>query len=129
MQLALADAEIQPTQIDYVNAHATSTPAGDLAEVSALKTVLGDHAYAIPVNATKSLIGHCLTAAAIVELVATIIQMQHGFVHPTLNLTDPDPALDLDFVPHQARAHQIHYALSNAFGFGGLNACVVAGRA
>ncbi len=129
MQLALADADIRPAEIDYVNAHATSTPAGDRAEVSALKTVLGDHAYTIPVNATKSLIGHCLTAAAIVELVATIIQMQHDFVHPTLNLTDPDPALDLDFVPHQARAHRIHYALSNAFGFGGLNACVVVGRA
>ncbi|MEZ4866954.1 MAG: beta-ketoacyl-[acyl-carrier-protein] synthase family protein [Caldilineaceae bacterium] len=128
MRDALADAGIQPTQIDYVNAHATSTPAGDAAEVAALKSVLGDQAYRIPVNATKSLVGHCLTSAAIVELVATVIQMQHGFVHPTLNLTDPDPDLDLDFVPDRARAHSIHYALSNAFGFGGLNACVVVGQ-
>ena len=127
MQNALIDANVQPEQINYVNAHATSTPAGDAAEVAALKTVLGDHAYRIPINATKSLVGHCLTSAAIVELVATVVQMQHGFVHPTINLTHPDPALDLDFVPHEARAHQIEYALSNAFGFGGLNACVVVG--
>lgn len=128
MRDALADAGVQPAQIDYVNAHATSTPAGDAVEVAALKTVLGDQAYRIPVNATKSLVGHCLTSAAIVELVATVIQMQQGFVHPTLNLTNPDPELDLDFVPHGARVHTMHYALSNAFGFGGLNACVVVGR-
>jgi 3-oxoacyl-(acyl-carrier-protein) synthase len=127
MRDALADAGVQPAQIDYVNAHATSTPAGDAAEVAAIKTVLGEQAYRIPVNATKSLVGHCLTSAAIVELVATVMQMQQGFVHPTINLTDPDPALDLDFVPHVGRAHRIHYALSNAFGFGGLNACVVVG--
>ena len=127
MEEALADAKLQPGQIDYVNAHATSTPAGDAAEVTALKSVFGDHAYRIPVNATKSMVGHCLTSAAIVELVATVIQMQHGFVHPTINLTDPDPALDLDFVPHMARIHPITYALSNAFGFGGLNASVVVG--
>lgn len=128
MREALADAGLQPEQINYINAHATSTPAGDVAEVAAIKTVLGDHAYRIPVNATKSMVGHCLTSAAIVELVATVIQMQHGFVHPTINLTDPDPALDLDFVPGTARAHQIEYALSNAFGFGGLNASVVVGH-
>lgn len=128
MQNALADARLQPEQINYVNAHATSTPAGDAAEVAALKTVLGVHAYRIPVNATKSIVGHCLTSAAIVELVATVIQMQHDFVHPTINLTDPDPELDLDFVPHETRAHKITHALSNAFGFGGLNASIVVGR-
>ncbi|MBV7340226.1 beta-ketoacyl-[acyl-carrier-protein] synthase family protein [Chloroflexi bacterium TSY] len=128
MQEALIDANVQTEQINYVNAHATSTPMGDAAEVAALKTVLGNHAYRVPINATKSLVGHCLTSAAIVELVATVIQMQHGFVHPTINLTDPDPELDLDFVPHEARAHQIEVALSNAFGFGGLNASVVVGR-
>lgn len=128
MQKALADANVEPEQINYVNAHATSTPAGDAAEVAALKTVLGENAYRIPVNATKSLIGHCLTSAAIVELVATVIQMKHGFVHPTINLTDPDPELDLDFVPHEARSHEIEVALSNSFGFGGLNACVVLGN-
>lgn len=129
MQDALADAGVEPEQIDYINAHATSTPAGDAAEVAAIQTALGDHAYRIPVNATKSLVGHCLTSAAIVELVATVLQMQHGFVHPTINLTHPDPELDLDFVPHEARPHQINTAISNAFGFGGLNACVVVGKA
>ena len=129
MQTALDDAGIPAEEINYVNAHATSTPAGDATEVAALKTVLGDRAYQIPINATKSLVGHCLTSAAIVELIATVIQMQEGFVHPTINLTDPDPELDLDFVPSHARGHEIEYAISNAFGFGGLNACVVVGCA
>ena len=125
MQAALHDAELPPARVNYVNAHATSTPAGDATEVEALRQVFGRHIDRVPVNATKSMVGHCLTSAAIVELVATVIQMAHGFVHPTINLTDPDPALDLDFVPHRARAHQIEVALSNSFGFGGLNASVV----
>ncbi len=124
---ALRDAGLVPEQVDYINAHATSTPLGDAVEVQAIKQLFGAHAYAIPVNATKSLVGHCLTSAAIVELVATVLQIQHNFVHPTINQTVADPELDLDFVPNQARPHQIQVALSNAFGFGGLNACVVVG--
>ncbi|MCL4488237.1 MAG: beta-ketoacyl-[acyl-carrier-protein] synthase family protein [Chloroflexi bacterium] len=129
MQAALADASLDPEEINYVNAHATSSRLGDAVEVNAIKTVFGEHAYDVPVNATKSMTGHCLSAAGIVEFVATILQMEHGFVHPTINLEEPDPELDLDFVPKEARDYRIEYALSNSFGFGGLNASVVIGRA
>ena len=128
MQAALADAYLDPEEINYVNAHATSSRLGDAVEVNAIKMVLGEHAYDVPVNATKSMTGHCLSAAGIVEFVATVLQMQHGFVHPTINLEEPDPELDLDFVPNEARDYRIEYALSNSFGFGGLNAAVVVGR-
>ena len=126
---ALKDAGVTPEEVDYVNAHATSTRLGDVVEVQALKVVLGDHAYRIPVNATKSMVGHCLTASSMVEFVATLVQMESGFVHPTINLDEPEAGLDLDFVPHEARQHHIRVAISNSFGFGGLNACVVVGRA
>jgi 3-oxoacyl-(acyl-carrier-protein) synthase len=129
IRAALDDAGLVPEQIDYVNAHATSTPLGDAVEVAALKKVLGRRAYEIPVNSTKSMIGHCLTAAALVELVATILQMEHGVVHPTINQEEPDPDLDLDFVPNQAREHRFDIALSNSFGFGGINSSVLVGRA
>ena len=128
MRAALADAYLDPEQINYVNAHAASSPVGDAVEVNALKMVLQDHAYDMPVNATKSMTGHCLSAAGIVEFVATVLQMQHGFVHPTINLEEPDRELGLDFVPNTARDYQIDYALSNSFGFGGINASVVVGR-
>lgn len=128
MGTALQDAGVRPEQVDYVNAHATSTPLGDLVEVTAIKTLLGDRAYEIPINSTKSMIGHCLSAAGIVELIATVLQMERGMVHPTINLEQPDPELDLDFVPNQAREHRIDVAISNSFGFGGLNSCVVVGR-
>jgi len=124
---ALADAGIGADQVDYVNAHATSTPLGDAVEVAALKEALGRRAHEIPVNSTKSMIGHALTAASAVELVATILQMEHGHVHPTINQEDPDPELGLDFVPNVGRAHPIRVAISNAFGFGGLNSSVVVG--
>ncbi|MFN8494517.1 MAG: beta-ketoacyl-[acyl-carrier-protein] synthase family protein [Caldilineaceae bacterium] len=128
MQNALDDAGAPREAVDYINAHATSTEAGDAVEVEAIKQLFGARAYTIPVNATKSLVGHCLTAAGLVELIAVLLQMQHNFLHPTINLTDPDPALDLDFVPNQARPYAMQLALSNAFGFGGLNACVAVGR-
>jgi 3-oxoacyl-(acyl-carrier-protein) synthase len=128
MELALADAGVAPDDVDYVNAHATSTPIGDAVEVAALKAALGNRASHIPVNSTKSMIGHCLSAAALIELVATLLQMRRGMVHPTINQEAPDPELDLDFVPNQARDARIDVALSNSFGFGGLNACVVVGR-
>jgi 3-oxoacyl-(acyl-carrier-protein) synthase len=129
MRGALRDAGIAPGRIDYVNAHATSTPLGDAVEVEAIKEALGERAYQIPVNATKSLIGHCMTAAGVIELIATILQMQRGMLHPTINQEEKDPLLDLDFVPNRARPCRIEVALSNAFGFGGLNSCVVVGKA
>jgi 3-oxoacyl-(acyl-carrier-protein) synthase len=128
MRNAMADAAIGPDDVDYVNAHATSTPLGDAVEVAAIKAVLGRRAYHVPVNATKSMIGHCLTAAGIVELIATLLQLYHGTIHPTINLDHPDPELDLDFVAEGARESTIEVALSNAFGFGGLNSSVVVGR-
>jgi 3-oxoacyl-(acyl-carrier-protein) synthase len=102
---------------------------GDAAEVEAIKQVFGDHARRIPINATKSMLGHCLTAAGLVELLALLVQMEDGFLHPTINLDQPEPGFDLDFVPHVARPYAIDIALSNSFGFGGLNACVAVGRA
>ncbi len=128
MRNALNDAGVSPEQVDYVNAHATSTPLGDLIEVSALKEVLGPRIYRIPVNSTKSMIGHCLTAAGVVELVATILQIETQAVHPTINQEEKDPEMDLDFVPNQARDHRMKVAISNSFGFGGLNSCVVVGK-
>lgn len=128
MRGAFEDAGVQADEIDYINSHGTSTISGDAAEVEAIKIAIGEHAYDIPINSTKSMVGHCLWASALVELVATVLQMQNDFVHPTINLEEPDPKLDLDFVPNRAREHPIHYALSNSFGFGGLNACVVVGR-
>lgn len=125
---ALEDAHIEPEKIDYVNAHATSTPMGDRVEVATIKEVFGDHAYRIPINATKSILGHCIMSAALVELVATILQMENDVVHPTINQEKKDPELDLDFVPNEARQHEIQYAISNSFGFGGLNSCVVVGQ-
>ncbi len=128
IRTALADANVSADDIDYVNAHATSTPLGDAVEVAALKMALGRRAFEIPVNSTKSMIGHCLTSAGVVELVATLLQMEHGVVHPTINQEDPDPEFDLDFVPNQAREHRVGTAISNSFGFGGINSSIVVGE-
>jgi 3-oxoacyl-(acyl-carrier-protein) synthase len=129
MQGALEDAYIDPEQVNYVNAHATSSLLGDAVEVDAIKKVFGEHAYDIPINSTKSMLGHCLSAAGIVDFATTVLQMQNNFVHPTINLEEPDAELDLDFVPNEARDYRIEYALSNSFGFGGLTASVILGRA
>jgi 3-oxoacyl-(acyl-carrier-protein) synthase len=129
MRGALRDAGITPEQVNYINAHATSTVVGDAVEVEAIKQVFGDHAYRTPINATKSMLGHCLTAACLVELVALLVQMEDGYLHPTINLDEPELGFDLDFVPHVARPYDIEVAISNSFGFGGLNACVVVSRA
>ena len=128
MKLALADARIDPGDVDYINAHATSTPLGDTVEVQAVKTVFGKRAHEIPINSTKSMLGHCLSAAAVVEMVATLMQMRHGVLHPTINQEKADPELDLDFVPNQSRPANIEVALSNSFGFGGMNSCAVVSR-
>lgn len=127
MRNALQDARVRPEQVDYVNAHATSTPLGDAVEVAAVKTVLGDRARDVPMNATKSMIGHGLTSAGVIELVATTLQIQHGVLHPTINQETKDPELDLDFVPNEAREHAVTVAMSNSFGFGGINSCLVVG--
>jgi 3-oxoacyl-(acyl-carrier-protein) synthase len=128
MRLSLEDARITPDQVGYINAHATSTPLGDTVEVAAIKRALGRRAHEIPVNSTKSMIGHCLCAAAVIELVATLTQLHRDVVHPTINQEQPDPELDLDFVPNHAREAHFDVALSNSFGFGGINSCVVVGR-
>ena len=129
MRAALADARVDVRDVDYVNAHATSTQLGDAVEVAAIKAVFGARALEIPVNSTKSMIGHCLTSAGVLELVATLLQMEHGVVHPTINQEVTDPELGLDFVPNVARERRIQTAISNSFGFGGINSCVVVGRA
>jgi 3-oxoacyl-[acyl-carrier-protein] synthase II len=121
MKAALDDAGISPDDIDYINSHGTATDLGDIAETMAIKTIFGERAYRIPVNSTKSIIGHLLGAAGSAELAATILQMIKGKVHPTINLEYPDPECDLDYVSDGARDIEINYALSNSFGFGGHN--------
>ncbi len=125
MELALKDAGIDPTQVDYINAHGTSTPLNDLAETKAIKKALGDHAYKVMISSTKSMTGHLLGGAGGLEAVLTVMSIYEGIVPPTINLEEPDPECDLDYVPNQARKADIKIALSNAFGFGGTNACLV----
>jgi 3-oxoacyl-[acyl-carrier-protein] synthase II len=121
MARALEDARLAPSEIEYVNAHGTSTPAGDPAEVTAIKRVLGEHARRTMVSSTKSMTGHLLGAAGALEAVATTFTLARGVVPPTINLDTSDPSCDLDFVPHQARAQRVRAAVSNSFGFGGHN--------
>jgi len=121
MARALQDARLAPSDVEYVNAHGTSTPAGDPAEVTAMKRVLGEHARTTMVSSTKSMTGHLLGAAGALEAVATTFVLARGVVPPTINLDTPDPQCDLDFVPHQARAQRVRVAISNSFGFGGHN--------
>ncbi|HEV2027335.1 MAG TPA: beta-ketoacyl-ACP synthase II [Candidatus Dormibacteraeota bacterium] len=123
--LALADAGIQPEDVDYVNAHGTSTQLNDAGETKALKIALGEHAYKVAISSTKSMIGHLLGAAGAVEAIATLLTINRGIIHPTINYENPDPACDLDYVPNQARRKDVRIAISNGFGFGGHNAVVV----
>ena len=124
MSLAIADAGLEPRDIDYVNAHGTSTPANDSNETAAIKTALGDRAKEIPVSSTKSMTGHLLGGSGGIEAVAAVLALQHGVIPPTINHQNPDPACDLDVVPNQAREQIISTALSNSFGFGGHNVCL-----
>jgi 3-oxoacyl-[acyl-carrier-protein] synthase II len=123
--LALADAGIQPEDVEYVNAHGTSTQLNDAGETKALKIALGEHAYKVAISSTKSMIGHLLGAAGAVEAIATLLTINRGVIHPTINYENPDPACDLDYVPNQARRKEVRIAISNGFGFGGHNAVVV----
>jgi 3-oxoacyl-[acyl-carrier-protein] synthase II len=125
MQASLDDAGITPDKINYINSHGTSTGLGDIAETLAIKSVFGERSYEIPINSTKSMIGHLLGAAGAVEVAATVLQMSRGRLHPTINLDNPDPECDLDYVAEGSRQAKINYALSNSFGFGGHNISIV----
>lgn len=122
MKAALQDANVSPEAVDYINAHATSTPLGDQAETLAIKTVFGDHAAKVAISSTKSMTGHLLGAAGGLEAMACILSIQRGIIPPTINYEEPDPNCDLDFVPNVARKAEVRFAISNSFGFGGHNA-------
>ncbi len=125
MRQALADAGVEPGAVDYVNAHATSTPVGDVAEARVLEAVFGEALRRVPVSSTKSMTGHLLTGAAAVEAAACLIAMERGVLPPTINLDDPDPECDLLHIANQARPGKVRVAVSNSFGFGGSNTCLV----
>jgi 3-oxoacyl-[acyl-carrier-protein] synthase II len=125
MVKAIKDAGIAPEEVNYVNAHGTSTPVGDRSETIALKKAFGDHAYKLAVSSTKSMTGHLLGAAGGVEAVICGLTIKHGLIPPTINLDNPDPECDLDYVPNLARKSEVHIAMSNSFGFGGHNATII----
>jgi 3-oxoacyl-[acyl-carrier-protein] synthase II len=128
MKLALEDAGLEPSQIDYINAHGTSTKLNDMSETAAIKTVLGEHAYQVPVSSTKSMTGHLLGGAGAIEAMFSILALEENVLPPTINYETPDPSCDLDYVPNQSRAKELHYVMSNSFGFGGHNATLVFGK-
>jgi 3-oxoacyl-[acyl-carrier-protein] synthase II len=126
LRMAFTDAGLDPEEVGYVNAHGTSTPSGDTGEVRVLKLALGeDKAYRTPVSSTKGATGHCLGAAGAVEAIFTILALERGVLPPTINQTTPDPTCDLDFIPNESRYEQVEVGVSNSFGFGGHNACLV----
>ncbi len=122
MKMALDDAGISPDDVDYINAHGTSTPYNDASETEAIKTVFGERAYEIPVSSSKSMVGHLLGASGAIELVATLLGMEEGWIPPTINYENPDPECDLDYVPNESREAEVNVFISNSFGFGGHNA-------
>ncbi|MDP2953180.1 MAG: beta-ketoacyl-ACP synthase II, partial [Chloroflexota bacterium] len=128
MERALAQAKLSPEEVDYINAHATSTKLGDAAETLAVKRAFGEGAYRIPISATKSMTGHLLGASGAVEAIACLLTLRDQVVHPTINYQTPDAECDLDYVPNEARPHPVEVALSNSFAFGGVNASLVFGR-
>lgn len=125
MRFALRDAGLNPSDIDYINAHGTSTPAGDIAETQAIKSTLGDYAYKVAVSSTKSMTGHMLGAAGGIEAIFSVLALRDQVAPPTINLDNPDPACDLDFIPHHARKMAMEYVMSNSFGFGGTNGTLI----
>jgi len=125
LKMALAEAGLQPEDVDYINAHGTATGAGDVAETKAIKVALGEHARTVAVSSNKSMIGHCLGASGAIEAVATVLTIVNSLIPPTINLTDPDPDCDLDYVPLESRFRKVDVAASNSFGFGGHNVTLV----
>jgi 3-oxoacyl-[acyl-carrier-protein] synthase II len=125
MKMAIRDAGINPEDIDYINAHGTSTPVGDKSETAAVKKALGEHAYKVAISSTKSMTGHLLGAAGGVEAIICGLSLQKGIIAPTINLDNPDPDCDLDYVPNVPRKADLNIAMSNSFGFGGHNATVI----
>jgi 3-oxoacyl-[acyl-carrier-protein] synthase II len=125
MQMALRDAGMQPADIQYINAHGTSTPLNDKGETMSIKRAFGDHAYKLKISSTKSMVGHMLGAAAGIEAIACVKTIATGWIHPTMNLVNPDPDCDLDYVPNQAQQVEVNAALSNSLGFGGHNSAIV----
>jgi beta-ketoacyl-acyl-carrier-protein synthase II len=128
MRAAIDRAGLKPEDVDYINAHGTSTPLGDAAETKAIKDVFGDHAYELAVSSTKSMMGHCFGAAGAIEALMCVLALHEGKLPPTINYEQPDPVCDLDYVPNEARDADVRVALSNAMGLGGHNACVLVGR-
>jgi len=124
MLRALEDAKLSPDEVDYINAHGTSTKLNDASETLAIKKVFGERAYKIPISSTKSMIGHLLGAAGAIEALATIMTIHTDIIHPTINYENPDPECDLDYVPNEARKKEVNVAISNSFGFGGHNVCL-----
>jgi 3-oxoacyl-[acyl-carrier-protein] synthase II len=125
MRIAVKDAGLDTGDVDYINAHGTSTPLGDLAETIATKTVFGDHAYKLAVSSTKSMTGHLLGAAGGVEAIFSLLSIRDGIIPPTINLENPSQGCDLDYVPETARETEVNVAISNSFGFGGTNGSLV----
>jgi 3-oxoacyl-[acyl-carrier-protein] synthase II len=125
IRLALRDAGVSPSEVDYINAHGTSTVLNDLAETKAIKAALGEHSKKVPVSSIKSMTGHLLAAAGAVEAISTVLTMRDGIIPPTINYETPDPECDLDYVPNVARKAEVNIAISNSFGFGGANAALV----
>jgi 3-oxoacyl-(acyl-carrier-protein) synthase len=119
---ALEAAGLHPEEVDYINAHGTGTVLNDVAETRAIKAALGEYAYKVPVSSTKSMTGHMMGATGALEAILCVQAIRNGMVPPTINLTDPDPECDLDYVPNEARRHDVDVALNNAFGLGGHNA-------
>jgi 3-oxoacyl-(acyl-carrier-protein) synthase len=125
MEMAVRRAGIKPTQVDYINAHGTSTPFNDKLETLAIKRLFGEHAQKLAISSTKSMTGHLLGAAGGVEAAISALVIKHQVIPPTINLENPDPECDLDYVPNQKRAAKVDYALSNSFGFGGTNGALL----
>jgi 3-oxoacyl-[acyl-carrier-protein] synthase II len=128
MRVALKKANIAPTDIDYINAHGTSTPLNDAMETRAIKTVFGDYAYRVPISSTKSMLGHLIGCAGAAETLVCILSIMNGIIPPTINYDHPDPDCDLDYVPNVARKAEVNIALSNSFGFGGHNSVLILRR-
>jgi 3-oxoacyl-[acyl-carrier-protein] synthase II len=125
---AIRDAGLRPEDIGYINAHGTSTQVNDRVETLAIKKVFGEYAYRVPISSSKSMLGHLIAAAGVVELITCVLAIRHGVLPPTINYEHPDPECDLDYIPNVARQQQVEHVLSNSFGFGGQNVSLVVSR-